>query len=128
VFAAIDDTAHADQIARLEARDVRAHRRDAAHDFVARNAGVERAVPLGAHLVQIRVAHAAVGDVDLHVVRARRAPGDLHRLEGQVARMGAIGFDSHDGIPVWFFAGAVTVAGHMPGEASPAGPDPVPFR
>jgi hypothetical protein len=45
--------------------------------------------------VEVGVAHAAEGDVDLHVVRARRAAGDVHGFEGQVAGVGAIGFDGH---------------------------------
>jgi hypothetical protein len=41
------------------------------------------------------VTHTAISDVDLHVVCARRAPGDVDGFERQVARMGAKGFDGH---------------------------------
>jgi hypothetical protein len=73
--AAVDQAAHADDIADLEAADRIAHRADVADDFVARHAGIQGARPFRPHGVQVGVADAAVGDVDLHVVRpgARRS-------------------------------------------------------
>jgi hypothetical protein len=41
------------------------------------------------------VAHAAEGDIDLDVVGARRAAGDVDGLEGFIGGLGAIGFYSH---------------------------------
>ena len=75
VLAAVDDAADADQVADLEARHMRADRRHAADDLVARHARVQGARPFGAHLMEVRVAHAAEGDLDLHVVRARLRGG-----------------------------------------------------
>lgn len=44
---------------------------------------------------RIRMADAAKGDVDLHVVRAWRAAVYLQRLQGFVTCMGAIGLNQH---------------------------------
>jgi hypothetical protein len=62
---------------------------------MARHAGELGAGPFGAHGVQVRVAYAAEGDVDLDVVRARCAAGDVERFEGLVGSVGAVGFDGH---------------------------------
>jgi hypothetical protein len=53
VFTAVDDAADTDQIADFEIRNMRAHLRYTADNFVTRYAGKLRACPLGAHLVQI---------------------------------------------------------------------------
>lgn len=50
-------------------------------------------MPLGAHLVQVRVANAAEGDIDLHVMGAGGTTGNLQWFQRLVARMGAIGVD-----------------------------------
>jgi hypothetical protein len=95
VLATVDDAADADQIAGLETRHVRAHGGHAADDLVARHAGIQGAGPFGTHLVQVGMAYAAVGDLDLHVMRARGAARDVHGPERQVRRMGSVGFDGH---------------------------------
>ena len=75
-----------DRIADLEPGDVVADRADVADDLVAGHAGIERAAPFGADRVQVGMADAAKGDVDLDVVRAGRAALDVHRLERLVGR------------------------------------------
>jgi hypothetical protein len=55
--------------------DLRAHGAHGPHDLVAWNARVAGGAPLVAHGVQVGVADAAGGDVDLHVVGSRgRSP------------------------------------------------------
>lgn len=93
--AAIDHAADPDEIAQLEFRYLRADGHNATDDLVARNRWVERVLPFVARGVQVGMAHAAVGDVDLHVIHAQRTPGDFHRFEQLVARAGTIGFDDH---------------------------------
>lgn len=95
MLAAVDDAADAHQVARLETLHVRADGGDPAHDLVARHTGVLGAIPFGTHLVQVGVADAAEGDVDLDIMHAGRAAGDLQRFERLVARVGAIGFHKH---------------------------------
>jgi hypothetical protein len=95
VLAAVDDAADTDQIADLVVFDVIANRRDAADDFMAGHAGELRASPFGAHLMQVGMADAAEGDIDLHVVRGWRTAFDLHGLKGFVASVGAIGLYEH---------------------------------
>lgn len=41
------------------------------------------------------MADAAIENVDLHIVRARGAAGDLHGFEGLGAGVGAVGVDGH---------------------------------
>ena len=67
LFAAIDDAADADKVADFHARHMRTQRRCSPHDFMSRDAGVHRARPFSAHLVQIRMADTAKGDVDLYI-------------------------------------------------------------
>src|SRR5690606_38902657 len=62
--AAVDDAAHAHQVAGLEAGDPGADLGHPADDLVSRHAGEQRAGPFRPHLVQVGVADAAVGDVD----------------------------------------------------------------
>jgi hypothetical protein len=95
MLAAVDHATHADQVADLEAGDVLADRGYAADDLVTWYAGVERARPLGAHLMQVGVADATIRDVDLDVVVARCASDDIERFERLVGGMGAIGFYGH---------------------------------
>ena len=70
-----------------------AHGTDPANDFMAWYTGKLRALPLGTHLVQVRVANTAEGNVDLHIVGARCAASDLQRFEEFVAGIGAISVD-----------------------------------
>src|SRR5690606_29335228 len=95
VPATVDDAADPDQIAHLIPRHLRADRTHAADDFMARHTGELGAGPFGTHLVQVRVADAAVEDVDLHIMRARSAAGDLHGFERLGAGVGAVGLDRH---------------------------------
>ncbi len=46
--------------------------------------------------MDIRMAYAAVGNIDLYVVCSRRASRDVQGFEGLVARLSAVGFDCHD--------------------------------
>src|SRR5690606_11695680 len=101
VLAAIDDAADANQIARRKARDMLADSGDTADNFVPRHAGKQRASPFGAHLVNVGVAHAAEGNVDLHIMCTRRAPGNVHGFERLMARMGAVSFDGHGDNSYW---------------------------
>src|SRR5690606_14830581 len=71
--AAVDHAADADAVAFLEARDVRAHRRHHPGDLVARHDGIARPAHVVLHHMQVRVADAAVFDLDRHVVRPRIA-------------------------------------------------------
>ena len=73
-------------------RDASDHRAD---NFVPRYTRKLRACPLGAHLVQIRMADATEGDIDLNIMGCRRAAIDLHRLKGFVASVSAIGLYKH---------------------------------
>src|SRR5690606_11574015 len=98
--ATVDDAAHAHQVALLEAGDLRADLGHLADDFVPGHAGEQGAGPLGAHLVQVRVADAAVGDSDAHVLRPGGAAGDPDRLQRTVAGVGAPGFYVHVGTPM----------------------------
>lgn len=45
--------------------------------------------------MNVSVANAAKGDVDLHIVCARCTTRDGHGLKGLVARVGAVGLDGH---------------------------------
>src|SRR5690606_38846540 len=103
--AAVDDAAHAHQVARLEAGDLRADLRHPADDLVPGHAGKQGAGPLGAHLVQVRVADAAVGDLDADVPRPGRATGDLDRLQRPVAGVGAPCFYAHLVLLRMYFSG-----------------------
>src|SRR3546814_11252738 len=87
VFAAIDNTAYANQVANVQARYVFAHGRYASDNFMSRYARVQGAFPYSAHLMQVRVTYAALGDVSFHILRAVRAPRYLYRLQGRVVRV-----------------------------------------
>src|SRR3546814_14294999 len=82
LFAAVDDAADADEVADLEAGRLGAGRRHAADDLVPGHARILRARPFRTHLVDVGVAQAAVGDVDLHVVRPHGAARELQRPGG----------------------------------------------
>ncbi len=81
MLAAVDQAADADGVADLEAADRVADRAHRADDLMARHARVERPVPFRANLVQVGMAHAAIGDLDLHIVRTGRAAFDVERFE-----------------------------------------------
>jgi hypothetical protein len=99
VAAAAAQAADADRVADLEAGHVAADGADLADDLVAGDAGIERARPFGTDCVQVGMADAAKGDLDLDVARAGRTAVDVERLERLVGGMGAIGFDGHEGFP-----------------------------
>ncbi len=94
-LAAVDDTAHADQVTDLEFADVVADGGNTAHDLVTGDAGVLGAGPFGTDLVQVGVADAAIGDVDLHIVRAGGAAGDFQMFDRLVGGVGTISVDWH---------------------------------
>lgn len=86
VLATVDDAAYADQLSQPEPQYVGAHLGHAAHDLVARHAGRQRASPFRAHLMQVGMAYTAIGDFDLHVMRARGAARDIHGFERTLGR------------------------------------------
>jgi len=47
--------------------------------------------------MDVGVAHAAERDLDLHVVRTGRAPGDLQRHQGLITGVRAVGLDGGRG-------------------------------
>ena len=94
-LAASDHAAHADEIPDLEAASVCSHGGHPPDNLVPGNAGKQGAGPFRAHGVQVRMADAAVGDVDLHVTRSRRTPFDRHGLQRLVGGLGAVGFGRH---------------------------------
>jgi len=96
-LATVDHAADADQIAFLEAADPGADGGDATDDLMSGNTGVEGTGPFAAHRVQIRMADAAIGDLDLDVMVAGLATEDVERLERLVSSVGAVGFDGHGG-------------------------------
>jgi hypothetical protein len=69
MLAGIDHAANTDKVALLEARHLLADCRHAANDFVARHHGVDGISPFIADCMQIGMAHTAVKDIDLHIVR-----------------------------------------------------------
>jgi len=85
-----------------------AHCRYATDNFVTRYARKLRACPLGAHLVQIRVADTTEGDIDLNIMGCRFAAVDLQQLKGFVASVSAIGLYKHGrdlkGFVEWTFS------------------------
>jgi hypothetical protein len=97
-WAGIDQAADADRVADGELRHLAADGADVADDLVAGHAGIFRPAPFGADGVEVRMADAAPGDVDLDVLRAGRAAVDVHRLERLVGGVRAIGFDGHASI------------------------------
>ncbi len=76
----------ADDVAFFEPGDIRPDAGDAPDDLVPRDDGVDRPSPIVLDEVQVRVAHAAVHDVDGDIVRARVAP-----LEGPGCHAGGFG-------------------------------------
>src|SRR5690625_4013570 len=89
--AAVHETAHSHGLAHSEAGDVAAHGAHPTDDLVSGYAGVEGSPPLVPHGVKIRMAHAAVIDLDLDIAGAGLAAHDVHGLQRLVARVGAIG-------------------------------------
>jgi hypothetical protein len=95
VFTAVDDATDTDQIADFEFRYMGADRRYTTHNFVSWYAGELRACPFGTHLMQVRMADTAEGDINLNVMGGRGTASDLQRLKGFVARMSTIGVYKH---------------------------------
>lgn len=100
MMATVDQAADADRVADLELGHRTADGRNVADDFVPGHAGVQRVGPLVAGLVQVGMADAAVGDVDLDVVRPRLAANNVERRQRRVSGVGAIGFYCH-GVSPW---------------------------
>ena len=95
MLAAVHDAADAHQVANLVGGDMAAHGGDAAHDLVPRHAGIQRARPFAAHLVQVGMADAAIDDLDPNVMGAHRAAGDLHAVQRLVGGLGPHGKNGH---------------------------------
>jgi hypothetical protein len=62
---------------------------DLAHDLVSRAAGVAGPAPVVPGLMQVRVAHAAVEDLDLHVVGPERPRSKWKGASGVLASLAA---------------------------------------
>src|SRR3546814_7287677 len=90
-----DLAADTDRFSPREIGHLVAHRADMADDLMAGNARVMRAAPFAADLMKVRMADAAIGDLDDDVVRAGLAAGDRQRLERTIGGVGAIGFGGH---------------------------------
>ncbi|HEX2249531.1 MAG TPA: hypothetical protein VHH32_04235 [Gemmatimonadales bacterium] len=101
MLAAVHHAAHAHHVADFEPGHLLAHRCHVAHDLVAGNAGIEGALPFRADLVEVRVADATIGNVDLHVVRAGLTARDVDGLERLISRVGAVGLDSSEPCAAW---------------------------
>ncbi|MOA29587.1 hypothetical protein D3C78_1506120 [compost metagenome] len=101
MLAGVDHAADADVVARLEAGDRRADADHAADDFMAGHHRVNAVVPVVAGLMQVRVAHAAVEDLDDHVVGARFATLEAVGGKGVGGGLGGVAeyFQGHDWFP-----------------------------
>lgn len=82
---------------------MRADRRNPTDNFVARHARELCACPLGAHLMQIRMADATEGDINLDVMGRGCTAVDLHGLKGFVASVGTVGLYKHGNVLNEFF-------------------------
>ncbi len=82
VPARVDHAADADEVADLDLGHARPDLGHPPDDLVARHARVDRVAPVVLGLVDVRVAHAAPEDVELHVGRADVRPLELDRAEG----------------------------------------------
>src|SRR5690606_3614713 len=71
--AGIDEAADTDRIAHLETRHRAADRAHVTDDLVAGHHREDAATPCAACLVDVRMADPAVADLDLYIVRTRRA-------------------------------------------------------
>ena len=76
--ARVNHAAHAHHIAHPELGYGAAHLADAADHLVAGHAGINRVVPVIFHLVQVRMAHAAVENIDVHLVGLGGLAFDFH--------------------------------------------------
>lgn len=92
--ATVDQAAHAGQVADLELRDGAAHRADATDDLVARHAGVGRHAPVTVREMDVRMADAAVEDVDPHILRLQRTALEGEGRKGLVRGMRRPGIGS----------------------------------
>src|SRR3546814_4067070 len=90
-----DLAADTDRFSHREIGHLVAHRADMADDLMAGNARVMRAAPFAADLMKVRMADAAIGDLDDDVVRAGLAAGDRQRLERTIGGVGAIRSEEH---------------------------------
>ena len=86
--ARVHEAPDAREVARLELLDRIPDARDATDDLVAGDHGKGRLAPLGARLVDVGVAHAAVEDLDLDVARSGVAALERERREGRARRGG----------------------------------------
>ena len=86
-LAAVHHAAHADHITGLDTLHGAAHGAHAADDLVPRHRGIDRAPPVVARRVQVRVADAAVEDVDHHIFGTRVAPHKMEQPERAGGRL-----------------------------------------
>ncbi|MNF85278.1 hypothetical protein D3C84_676660 [compost metagenome] len=88
--ARVDHAADTDQIADLMPGDIRTHGGHFANDLVARHQRINGNAPFVACLMDVRVADAAVENLDGHVVGPWAAPFEFHWGEGGGGRLGGI--------------------------------------
>jgi hypothetical protein len=79
----VDHATDAGQITDLEATDAVTDGDHAANDFVPGDTGILGVVPLAASRVQIRMANAAIQNLDLHILRARVAAVQFERVQAR---------------------------------------------
>ena len=91
-LATVNHASYANDVPDAELADLIAHGSDMADDFMSRHAGIQRAVPFSAHLMQVGMANAAIGNGNGDIVRAHRAAFDGDGLKRLVCSIGAIGF------------------------------------
>jgi hypothetical protein len=79
--AAVDHAAYADEVADLVSRDARPCFRDPSDDLVTGHARVDGVAPVVLALMHVRVTHAAVKHLDLHLVGLGLLALDRERLQ-----------------------------------------------
>src|SRR5207247_2419555 len=92
--AGVDHAAHADNVAFFELLYSAAGFCNPANNFVARHAGIhcrQSVLPFIAHLMQVRMADAAVLDIDLHVVWTQLASRNRERCQPGCGTLRCIG-------------------------------------
>ncbi|EXI73854.1 MAG: hypothetical protein AW07_01990 [Candidatus Accumulibacter sp. SK-11] len=88
----VDHATDARQITDLEAANAIADGDHATNDFVPGNTGILGVVPLAANRVEIRMANAAIQNLDLHILRARVAAVQFKGCQRARAALGCVCF------------------------------------
>ncbi|MNP11169.1 hypothetical protein D3C76_1033430 [compost metagenome] len=90
LLAAVDQATHGDQVASTVAADGRSHGRDATDDFMARYARETSTFPVVVHVVHVRMADAAIVNVDGDIIVAQGTAFEAQGLKGGVGFMDAV--------------------------------------